>query len=136
MIKAHGETYATKAEAEARIAELNELNLQLGASDGRVTEIQCILEALQEAGLEAAPVRHASRIEAPKLGAHMVAEINKARRELALIKSSGYDDGQWRYLKFQDEAGRVTRREYRTQKGFLKAFIKAASEGKDILIAE
>jgi hypothetical protein len=64
MITAHGATYATKAEAEARIAELNEENIRYGASDGRVTEILEITEAMQAAGWEEAPAR-AHRREFP-----------------------------------------------------------------------
>jgi hypothetical protein len=57
MIQAHGAKYATKAEAEARIAELNELNLQLGASDGRVTEIQAIIDVLVLVDWESTPAK-------------------------------------------------------------------------------
>jgi hypothetical protein len=63
MIEAHGATYASKAEAEARIAELNEENLRYGASDGRVTEILEITEAMQAAGWEETP-RAAAAAEA------------------------------------------------------------------------
>lgn len=129
MITAHGATYATAAAAEARIAELNTINAELGASDGRVTEIMCIMEAL-EAAAPARPSR-------PALSAWATEQIMKAEGELASIRRSGYDDGRWRYLKTQDDAGRVkVRREYRTQAGFLTAFIREVRRGHDILIAE
>ena len=55
-MKAHGVEYANKAEAEARIAEINTEIFQWGVSDGRVTEILCIIDMLQQEGLEEAPV--------------------------------------------------------------------------------
>ena len=139
MITAHGVQYATAAEANARIAELNEENLVLGASDGRVTEILLITEALQEAGLEAAPraARPARRPE-PQLGEYMTAKVIEAESRVAYLKrNKTADDGQWRYLRTQDEAGRVAvRKEYKTEAGFLAAFIREARRGHDILIAE
>lgn len=142
---AHGSTYGSPAEANARIAELNELNLQLGASDGRVTEILLITEAMQEKGWEEAPrTREAAREEARKarpqarvLSAWESEQVMKAEQELAAIKRTGYDDGQWRYLKTQDDAGRIkVRREYKTQAGFLEAYVREVRRGHEILIAE
>jgi hypothetical protein len=46
------------------------------------------------------------------------------------------DDGKWRYLAFRDLNGHMDRREYRTEKGFLTAYIRVARQGCDILIAE
>jgi hypothetical protein len=54
-MKAHGVEYASKEEAEARIAEINTEIFASGVSDGRVTEILCIMEMLQAEGLEEAP---------------------------------------------------------------------------------
>jgi hypothetical protein len=54
-MKTHGVEYASKAEAEARIAEINTEIFQSGVSDGRVTEILCIIDMLQKEGLEEAP---------------------------------------------------------------------------------
>lgn len=145
MITAHGAVYGTPAEANARIAELNEENARIGASDGRVTEILLITEAMYAEGWEQAPrAREAARQEAasrrpktPKLSAWASEQIMKAEQELAQIKRSGYDDGQWRYLKTQDDAGRIkVRREYKTQAGFLTAFVREVRRGHDILIAE
>lgn len=45
-MRAHGKTFADKAAAEARIAEINEENYRLGISDGRVTEILTIMEMM------------------------------------------------------------------------------------------
>jgi hypothetical protein len=45
-ITAQGKTYATEQDARARIAVLHEENKQFGASDGRVTEIVLINEAI------------------------------------------------------------------------------------------
>jgi hypothetical protein len=139
MITAHGTQYPTPAAAEARIAELNEVNAKLGASDGRVTEILCIMDALHAAGFEQTPAEAArpARAAAPALSPAMAQHVMEAERDLASIRRSGYDDGRWRYLKTQDEAGRIkVRREYRTQAGFLTAFIREARRGHDILIAE
>lgn len=46
------------------------------------------------------------------------------------------DDGQWRYLSYRDLQGHMDRREYRTERGFLTAYIRVARQGCDILIAE
>ena len=140
-ITAHGATYRTAAEANARIAELNEENARLGASDGRVTEILLITEALQDAGLEAGPRAAqpvAKRPAAPVLGEYMTAKVIEAEGRVRYLKrNKTADDGQWRYLRTQDEAGRVAvRREYKTEAGFLAAFIREARAGHDILIAE
>jgi hypothetical protein len=138
-ITAHGASYSTAAEANARIAELNEENARLGVSDGRVTEILLITEAMQAAGWEqtpreaAAPKRPAG---VPTLGELTRQYINEARKDLASIKRTGYDDGKWRYMKWVTPEGRMYRREYRTQAGFLKAYIREASRGSEILIAE
>lgn len=148
MIEAHGHKFETAAAAEARIAEINEVNLQIGISDGRVTEIMCITEALQAAGCEMtpaecarfeaqegiAPIRHIRAT--PTLGPLTMQYIIEAQQDLASIKRTGYDDGKWRYLKVTTPEGRTTAREYRTQKGFLTAYIREASKGSDILIAE
>lgn len=138
MITAHGTTYQTAAEANARIAELNELNAQVGASDGRVTEILLITEALQAAGLELTPAQatRPARPAAPVLGPLTLQYIAEAQADLASIRRTGYDDGKWRYLKVITPEGRMTRREYRTQKGFLTAYVREASRGSEILIAE
>lgn len=146
-ITAHGATYSSPAEAQARIAELNELNQQLGASDGRVTEILLITEAMQAEGWEKSPAEarmeqaiansRARYQQTPALSAWASEQIMKAEQELAAIKRSGYDDGQWRYLKTQDDAGRIkVRREYKTQAGFLEAFVREVRRGHEILIAE
>lgn len=45
-MKAHGQYFANKAEADARIAEINEEILRYGVSDGRVTEIQSIISMM------------------------------------------------------------------------------------------
>lgn len=54
-MKAHGQHFADKAAADARIAEINEEIFRYGVSDGRVTEILCIIDMLQKEGLEEAP---------------------------------------------------------------------------------
>lgn len=138
MITAHGTQYPTPAAAEARIAELNETNAKIGASDGRVTEILCIMEALHAAGFEQTPAEaaRAARPSAPVLGALTMQYVMEAERDLQSIRRTGYDDGRWRYLKVVTPEGRMTRREYRTQKGFLTAYIREALRGSDILIAE
>lgn len=137
-ITAHGAAYATPAEANARISELNEENARIGASDGRVTEILLITEAMQKAGWEQTPREAArpARKAAPVLGAYMGEQVMKAEKELAYIKRTGNDDGQWRYLKTQQDGRIKVRREYRTQAGFLTAFIREARAGHDIVIAE
>ncbi len=148
MITAHGTSYPTAAAAEARIAELNTINLQVGASDGRVTEIQCIMGALQDAGAEMTPAQ-CTRFEvqegirplrrttaAPTLTGLALQYVLEAESDLKAIARTGYDDGRWRYMKWVSPEGRMSRREYRTQKGFLTAYIREAHRGSDILIAE
>jgi hypothetical protein len=56
-MKAHGQYFATKADADARIAEINEENLKYGASDGRVTEIATILQMMELYGWEKTPAQ-------------------------------------------------------------------------------
>jgi hypothetical protein len=148
MINAHGATYQNEAEANARIAELNELNLQIGASDGRVTEIMCIMDALEahevaerKAAAEARiaaekATKAAAKPAAPAMGELTAKYVAEAEADLASIKRTGYDDGKWRYLKVITPEGRTTAREYRTQKGFLTAYVREARRGSDILIAE
>lgn len=147
MINAHGATYQTVAEANARIAELNEENLRIGASDGRVTEIICIMDAIEahevaerkaasEARTAAEKAARPAPAAAPVMGELTAKYVREAEADLASIKRTGYDDGQWRYLKVITPEGRTTAREYRTQKGFLTAYIREARRGSDILIAE
>lgn len=147
-ITAHGATYSTAAEADARIAELNTINLQVGASDGRVTEIMCIMDALEAAAVADRRAASEARTAAERaaraarpaavdlMGPTMTAHVVAAEAELASLKRHGMDDGQWRYLKVRTAEGRTTAREYRTQQGFLTAFIREARRGGDILIAE
>lgn len=136
MIKAHGATYATAEEATARWGELDRLNKRpgVGPSDGRVTEMNAIEEAI--AAHDAQSVKIAAKPAAPELGPLTLQHIIEAERDLASIKRSGHDDGQWRYLKVVTPEGRTTAREYRTQKGFLTAYLREAKRGSDILIAE
>ena len=88
--------------------------------------------AADRAAREAAPAAPA----APALGPVMTAHVVQAQAELASLKRHRMDDGQWRYLKVRTADGRTTAREYRTQQGFLTAFIREALRGADILIAE
>lgn len=63
--------------------------------------------------------------------------ITESRTRLnRLIASPVLDDGKWRYLSYRDLQGHMDRREYRTERGFLTAYIRVASQGCDILIAE
>lgn len=72
----------------------------------------------------------------PKIGPLTLAEVESAQRELRLIAATGHDDGKWRYLKVITQAGHHKAREYRTEKGFLTAYIREALAGSEILIAE
>jgi phage shock protein A len=139
-IKAHGAVYMSVEDAEARIAELEEGNRQYGASDGRVTEINTIREALEaQARLDQAIANSRSRYQqTPALSGHMAEQVHEAERRIAYLeRNKDADDGQWRYLKTQDDAGRISvRREYKTELGFLKAYVREARRGRDILIAE
>lgn len=80
-MKAHGVEYASKAEAEARIAEINTEIFQSGVSDGRVTEILCIIDMLQSEGLEEAPVLPPK----PKPPIDWEFESRKRRREAYFV---------------------------------------------------
>lgn len=152
-MRVHGKFYQGPDEVNARIAELNEDNLKYGASDGRVTEIQDLIGQLQRFGYEMDPryeytlrQQAEARItrEKPKRNSvyaapspYMSDQVNKAQRRIREIEADrSRDDGQWRYLRFQDNDGRNTRREYRTELGFLKGYVKAVLDGMDILIAE
>lgn len=136
MITAHGVTYATAEAATARWNELDAANKApgVGPSDGRVTEMLLIEEAI--AAHDAEQVRIAAKPAKPELGPLTTRYIIEAENDLAAIKRTGYDDGRWRYLKVTTPEGRTTAREYRTQKGFLTAYIREAKRGSDILIAE
>jgi hypothetical protein len=132
VIKAHGAVYTSVADAEARIAELDEGNRQYGASDGRVTEINTI-----RAALDAHKAQQARYAPAVVLGPLMSQYVNESERRIREIEADkSRDDGKWRYLMFQDANERRTRREYKTELGFLKGYVKAARAGHDILIAE
>ena len=79
----------------------------------------------------------ATRAAAPALDPALAGYVAESERRIAyLAKWKDSDDRKTRYLKFQDSAGRVTRREYLTEAGFLKAYVRAARAGMDILIAE
>lgn len=138
-ITAHGATYPSAAAANDRIAELNKINMELGASDGRVTEITCIMDALEAAEREEVRENTRRRHAAPAghvMGPEMTAEVRESERRVAALRAGAMDDGQWRYLKVITPEGRMTRREYRTEAGFLKAYIREARKGSEILIAE
>jgi hypothetical protein len=85
--------------------------------------------------VEAAPAP--KRPAAPVMGPQTIQYVIESERRIAyLARYKDSDDMKWRYLKFQDDAGRVTRRTYKTELGFLKAYVRAARAGMDILIAE
>lgn len=117
-ITAHGKTYRTHLEATARIDELEQDDLVHGASDGRVTEITLIREALDAAA--------AARDNA-KEAAWRGQQISDATRDLAYLRASGqtkteadhrieYEDGTHRRISY-----------YTTEEGFLKALIRMHS---------
>jgi|ERR1043166_6654035 hypothetical protein len=144
-MRVHGKLYQGPDEVNARIAELNEGNLKYGASDGRVTEIQDLIGQLQRFGYEKTPRQEfEERTRKPrpnsvyaKPNPYMNEQVQKAQARIREIEADrSRDDGQWRYLRFQDNNGRNTRREYRTELGFLRGYVAAVLDGMDILIAE
>ena len=48
MIKVHGREYRDKDEVRARMEELRKLNVELGPSDGRVTERNALIKYLND----------------------------------------------------------------------------------------
>lgn len=143
-ITAHGKTYQTIAEAEAAWSALEAENNRpgVGPSDGRVTEQIAIEDAIDAARYAEALANTRARnareqAAAPAAGSLTETFLAEADNRIAyLTRNKAADDGKWRYLMYRDQAGRVTRREYRTELGFNKAYARAARAGMDIQIAE
>jgi len=109
MIKAHGVTYTSVEQARERIADLEAKNARIGASDGRVTEINAIKDALAEHLIANPPkVRYATYTlvereaftapapkAAPAVEQPAPAE-EKAPRETVVVED---EDGRWTVVK-------------------------------------
>ncbi|UJQ87185.1 hypothetical protein SEA_BAILEYBLU_47 [Arthrobacter phage BaileyBlu] len=124
-IEAHGKSYATRAEAEARIEALVADNRRFGDSDGRVTEIDAITEALvahHEATTPAIDYAHREKMERIEREA---ATLRRARAELAGLARHTPGDGRIDYMDKHTGRRRVAR--YTTRDGFLRAWIDMVS---------
>ena len=125
-ITAHGKTM-TIAEAEARLAELAQLDAELGASDGRVTEALLIREAL--AALPAEPTEEEKR--AAELHAnyrrHAAEQADAARRELRNLSDDEKIPARYEIHRLQYEDAKTGRQiiaRYKSEPGFLRALIR------------
>lgn len=123
--KAHGKTYISREDAEARIKEINEEIFVKGVSDGRLTEWIDIEDSLKEA-VEAAEKRR----EASERIQWKIDQIRQTERELESLKEqlggereySG--DGYQHRITWFDEKGHRKVSRYTTTTGFLKAYLR------------
>ena len=137
-IHAHGVTYINRAAATARAVELDHLNKSLGYSDGRVTELDALTEALSadaEATAAAAPkVDYAAR-EQQEWAERQARLLRQARAELSVTDRNTPQDGRIEYRENPgqpDEKRRIAR--YTTRDGFLRAYIRMASNPRQYSI--
>lgn len=127
-LKTHNDIYDA-------VAELKAANQQYGDSDGRVTQIAYLMEALAE--LEA---NEKAQAEAERLAA-LGETIRRERAALASLERQ-YEGDRYgdRMLEktlvwFDDEGHRHTRR-YTTERGFLRAYIRLLEADANIWRAE
>lgn len=139
---AHGRAHTVKT-ARARIAHLEEINAShLGPSDGRVTEIAALEEAIAahkaaEAAEAAAERDAAEAAESSALAAKYAAaeeretaerlarNIRQSRAELAGMERGTPGIGRIQYVDKKHGVTRVAR--YTTRDGFLRGYIRMAT---------
>src|SRR4030095_10728317 len=123
--KAHGKTFTSREEAEARIKEINEEIFVKGVSDGRLTEWIDIEDALKEAVEAAEKRRKESEYFQWKLD-----QIRETERELRSLEAklggsreegAGYPIHRITWL---EETGNRRVSRYSTDTGFLKAYLR------------
>lgn len=118
-LKTHNDIYDA-------VAELKAANQQYGDSDGRVTQIAYLMEALEE--LEANEKALAELIRREK------AELASLERQYA---GDRYGDRMLeKTLVWTDKGGRRHTRRYSTERGFLKAYIRLLEADAHIWRAE
>lgn len=119
-ITAHGYTY-TETEARQRIALLAKRNEEIGASDGRVTEINALNVELAKAADAEQQRRHRAFLEE---------EVRKAKSELAAMKDWGRrNEPAMHRIEYEDAVtGRRPILRHTTEDGFLKAIIRLYSD--------
>lgn len=137
MIKAHGKTYPNVVSALEAVSALKKLNAELGASDGRVTEINAIEEALEAARIVYFDKRVAElKAETEARNVWRAQQIAAAKKELVALAYDGLKKHEAeRRIEYIDARGnhRVTR--YITEEGFLKALIRLhSSKGRTSVI--
>jgi hypothetical protein len=130
IVVAHGRAW-TVEEARGRVKELEAINADPdgpGPSDGRVTEIENLKDALFS--------RDERYIESYQ---HFVKvlEVNEWRRELDALGPAKPEDtlprGMEKMICFVDAEGRRAKRYYRTEQGFLRALISIRTKGGYII---
>ena len=131
FISAHGATYTAET-AAARITELEADNARYGASDGRVTEINSIREALAAAA--PAPARGPRKLAplASDADREYAATMNKRVRsaELELANTPRNTPGVGRIDYTDNATGRRRVARYNTRDGFLLSYIKFGSDSR------
>ena len=134
---AHGEWYRNPDEANARIKEINEEIFRLGLSDGRLTEWLSIDEALTEAWKAATERREKAEYASWKLE-----QIRNTESELASLreqldgKREEAAHGWFRMIDAIAPDGRRVKTHYKTETGFLKAYLRMVKADYDIIFAE
>lgn len=127
-LKTHNDIYDA-------VAELKAANQQYGDSDGRVTQIAYLMEALEE--LES---NEKALSEAERRGA-LSELIRREKAELASLErqyaGDRYGDRMLeKTLVWTDKGGRRHTRRYTTERGFLKAYIRLLEADAHIWRAE
>lgn len=129
-----GADLRTPQDMRAAIAELEADNERLGASDGRVTAIGILKEAIEELHADQSAQEERERLS-------IVAEqIRREKANLAELERI-YAGDRWgdrmleKALVWIDDDGRHTRR-YTTERGFLKAYIRLLEADAYIIRAD
>lgn len=129
----HGVTYASVTEMHARMADLMRLNKELGESDGRVTELNALHEALSAGYVNRANAELALLKERDaKAAAWSAQQVAIAQRELMELKLWNTTPKPADHRVEYEEVNRGTVRRktayYKTEEGFLKALIRLHSK--------
>lgn len=122
--KAHGAEWTIET-GHARIAELEAKNLEIGPSDGRVTEIHLIREAM--ASYIAA--REAKKWE-------IVRSCNIADYTHKLEQLGTTPEPTDRTIVYIDNAGHRRHGRYTTEQGFYRALLRIETKRQDLIWAE
>jgi hypothetical protein len=135
--EAHGQRFRNPDEANARIKEINEEIFRIGLSDGRLTEWLVIEDALAEAWKAEKERREKAEYQSWKWE-----QIRNTERELDMLreqldgKREEAAHGWFRMIDAIAPNGRRTKTHYRTETGFLKAYLRMVKADYDIIFAE